>query len=209
MTRISAARRRELLAQAALRVLSREGLGAVTTRAVVAEAGMSLASFHYAYASRDELLHELIGYVVAGEGEAAFLALLDQPAGEEPRDVRDAIRLALAAYLRLVTDDPGREQGMFELTQHALRTPGLDDLPRRQYLGYHELAGELLGVLTRRFDVDWDAPRDDLARFVVVLTDGITLAWLADRDDAAAERAIELATTALLGHVRSVAGAGR
>jgi hypothetical protein len=31
----------------------------------------------------------------------------------------------------------------------------------------------------------------------VTITDGVTLAWLADRDDAAAERTIDLATAAL------------
>jgi hypothetical protein len=32
---------------------------------------------------------------------------------------------------------------------------------------------------------------------LVILTDGITLAWLADRDDAAAERLLELATNSI------------
>jgi hypothetical protein len=44
----------------------------------------------------------------------------------------------------------------------------------------------------------------DLARLLVSFTDGITLAWLADRDDAAAARAIELAAAA----ITSFSGAG-
>ena len=55
MTRIPAAERRAALIDAALRVVSRNGLAQATTRAIVAEAGMSLASFHYAFESRDEL----------------------------------------------------------------------------------------------------------------------------------------------------------
>ena len=40
----------------ALTVIARDGVHAATTRAIVAEAGMALASFHYAFRSRDELI---------------------------------------------------------------------------------------------------------------------------------------------------------
>ena len=55
MPRLAVAERREALIEAALRVTEREGLAGGTTRAIVAEAGMSLASFHYAFSSREEL----------------------------------------------------------------------------------------------------------------------------------------------------------
>ena len=76
MTRIPATERRAALADAALIVIARDGVAAATTRAIVAEAGMPLASFHYAVASRDELLRDVVDLVVAGEGDAAatFLA---------------------------------------------------------------------------------------------------------------------------------------
>ena len=71
MTRIPAAERRAALAAAARTVIARDGLAAATTRAIVAEAGMPLASFHYAVASRDELLRDVVELVVADEGTAA------------------------------------------------------------------------------------------------------------------------------------------
>ena len=40
-----------------------------------------------------------------------------------------------------------------------------------------------------------------MARLAVSLTDGLTLAWLTDRDDAAAARLVDLATDALLTHL--------
>ena len=64
MTRIPAPERRAALARAARTVIARDGLQAATTRAIVAEADMPLASFHYAFASRDELLAELVRRVV-------------------------------------------------------------------------------------------------------------------------------------------------
>jgi AcrR family transcriptional regulator len=197
VSRIPAAERRDALAHAALVVISRDGLAAATTRAIVAEAGMPLASFHYAVGSRDELLRDVVELVVAEEGVAALAPLLAQ-AGS----IREAARLALTGYLEFVRRDPGHEQAMFELTQYALRTPGLDDLPAEQYARYHALAVELLDAATARLHPDWRVPMPDLARLLVSLSDGLTLAWLADRDDEAAARSIELAAEAIAGFAR-------
>ena len=191
MTRIPAAERRAALAHAARIVIARDGLAAATTRAIVAEAGMPLASFHYAVASRDELLRDVVELVVADEGTAAATFL------ETARTPRDAIAKALTGYLDHVRSDPGNEQAMFELTQYALRTPQLSDLPAEQYRSYHALAADLLEAGASALHIEWSIPVPDLARLLVTLTDGLTLAWLADRDDAAALHTIDLATDAL------------
>jgi len=213
VTRVPAARRRELLAAAAVRVLARGGLSAVTTRAVVAEAGMKLASFHYAYDSRTDLLRDLVAGVVAGERESARGGLLEavvrRPVAAEAAshaeadrdaDVTAVIHASLQAYLLLVAQEPGREQGMFELTQHALRDPALSGVARDQYAHYHAVAAELLDLLGDQLGLRWDAPVADLARLLVGLTDGLTLAWLADRDDEATDRTARLAAQMLAAH---------
>ncbi|GAA1904384.1 TetR/AcrR family transcriptional regulator [Lapillicoccus jejuensis] len=213
MPRVPATERRPLLAAAALRVLARDGLAAVTTRAVVAEAGMKLASFHYVYDSRTELLRDLVAGVVEGEREGALAGLADVDlAGLAERPdaaaVEEVLLGCLRGYLALVVADPGREQGMFELTQHALREPTLDGLAGEQYAHYHALVAELLDELGARLGVTWDADLADLARLVVALTDGLTLAWLADRDAEATERTARLAARAVAGHaVLAQAGA--
>lgn len=191
MTRIPAAERRAALASAARTVIARDGLQAATTRAIVAEAGMPLASFHYAVASRDELLRDVVELVVDDEGTAAATFL------EHAKTPREAIRLALQGYLDHVKSDPGNEQAMFELTQYALRTPHLADLPAEQYRSYHLLAAQLLEAGADALHIEWSIPVPDLARLLVTLTDGLTLAWLADRDDAAAARAIDHASDAI------------
>lgn len=193
--RIPATERRSALARAALAVIVRDGVAAATTRAIVAEAGMPLASFHYAVPSREELLRDVIRLVVEGEdaATAASLAL-------EAPDLRSAVRRVLGSYLDLVRADPGREQAMFELTQHALRSPTLADLPAEQYSAYRELVRRLLDDGAARYRVRWTISADDLAGFVVALTDGATLRWLADRDDAAAERLLDLAADAIAAH---------
>jgi len=195
MARMPATERRVALGQAALRVIARDGIHAATTRAIVAEAGMPLASFHYAVSSREELLRDVVDLVVAGEGAAAFNSL----ALEAP-DLRTAVRAVLGSYLDLVRADPGREQAMFELTQHALRSPALADLPAAQYAQYRHLAHQLVDAVGERYSVSWDLEPDDLAGFVIALSDGATLSWLATRDDDAAERLLDLATDAIVAH---------
>lgn len=193
MARMSAAERRTALARAALAVVDRDGVHAATTRAIVAEAEMPLGSFHYAVPSRDELLRDVVELVVEGEGDAARSGLL-----AEASDPQDAVRRTLTAYLDHVRAAPGREQAMFELTQYALRSPELSDLPAEQYRRYHAIAAEVLRTAEAHLGIRWTVAVEQLARLVVTITDGVTLAWLADRDDAAAEATIELAATALV-----------
>jgi DNA-binding transcriptional regulator YbjK len=195
MARMAATERREVLARAALAVIARDGVHAATTRAIVAEAGMPLASFHYAVASRDELLRDVVELVVSSQDSAAFGTLeLDA------RDIRTAIRGVFGSNLEILRADPARQQAMFELTQYALRTPALDGFPDEQYDVYRGLAARLLEAGAVRYRVRWDAPIADLAALAVALSEGATLTWLATRDDAATERLLDLAADAIAAH---------
>jgi len=187
--------RRAALARAALTVLARDGLAAATTRAIVAEAGMSLASFHYAYESRLALLRDVITLVVEGE-RAAVAPLLDL----EPTDLPGLLRAGVAAYADVLRADPGREQGMLELTHLALREPALTGVAQEQYAQYRALVTEMLVIAASRTGMRWRMPAESLARFVVTCMDGLTIGWLVDRDDAALEPQLDMITRALLEH---------
>jgi AcrR family transcriptional regulator len=191
VARMSAADRRTALLEAAFRVIAAEGFAGATTRAIVAEAGMSLASFHYAFESRDAMMRQLIGYVIENQAVAAFSSL------RYGNDLRTAVRDGLQAFFAVVTADPAHEQTMFELMQYSLRTPDLAGLPGEQYSGYRAAVAGLLETAAADTGMTWLLPLDDVARMVVALTDGITLAWLADRDSAAASRVIEFAATSI------------
>lgn len=191
MPRIASTERRALLVQAALRVIAARGVSAATTRAIVAEAGMSLASFHYAFRSHAEMMRELIAHVVQGEATAAFAVL------RPGNDIRTSLRDGLQAFLDYVIADPGHEQVMQELVQFALRTPGLEPLAREQYESYRGAVAELLAEAAAASGVHWSRPVDEVARLVITLTDGVTLAWLADRDAEAAARVLDFAADSL------------
>ncbi len=64
MTYMSQVDRRQQLIEAAIRVLQRDGVGHVTTRAIAAEAGAPLASIHYTFGSKDEIVRAAFEQVI-------------------------------------------------------------------------------------------------------------------------------------------------
>jgi AcrR family transcriptional regulator len=193
MPRLAVEERRAALVEAALRVMVRGGLSAGTTRAIVAEAGMSLASFHYAFSSRDELLRELVHRVVGREFSAATAKM-------RPEDgLAGCLRQAAAGYLEHLEREPGHEQLMLELTLHALRNPTLRALASEQYRAYTEAATRLLEQAAELTGEKWRRPVPELARLLITLVDGATTTWLVDRDTAATRVALGMAVELFVG----------
>lgn len=190
------ARRAELLA-AAVRVMSRDGVAAGTTRAIAAEAGMVLATFHYCFRSRNELLRELIIKLVGIEQEAAWGAM--QPG----LDIGATLRQAVDGYLAHLEQNPGHEQLLIELNHHALRTPELRDLADEQYRQYYESATVLLSGAAEMAGVEWQVEMPMLARLVVTLIDGATTTWLVDHDTVRTREVLDI----VIDHVASLAKA--
>jgi AcrR family transcriptional regulator len=193
MPRIPAAERRVALVLAAVQVIGRGGVSAATTRAIVAEAGMSLASFHYAFTSHDELMAEVVRWVIAEERGAIL------PDDVEAGSLEDVARAGLQRYFDLLRSDPEREQAVNELALYALRTPDMRHLARQQYEGYHALAAAALTFAAEHTGSEWTRPVDEVARLLVALTDGLTLSWLVDRDDTAAAHLIDNAAALVAG----------
>ena len=139
MKRIPPAVRRELLLDAAFRVIARSGVQAATTRAICAEADMPLASFHYVFESQQELMRELVNRVIEGAGDIdRFPELTD--------DMYRNVELMLLSTFEWAADHPNEELAYYELCNYALRTPGMEDFgPRRIDFA--------LGLIVRAFHV--------------------------------------------------------
>jgi AcrR family transcriptional regulator len=185
VSRLSAIERRGLLIEAALRVIATRGVSAATTRAIVGEAGMSLASFHYAFRSHEEMMRSLVEWVIEAESTAAYASIVPGA------DIRDAVRGALAAFFDYVIAEPSQERVMQELLQYCLRTPGLEHLAREQYERYYTSTEQLLAAGALSSGTQWRIPLRDVARLIVAATDGVTLAYLATGDAAAGERVLD------------------
>jgi AcrR family transcriptional regulator len=168
--------RRDELVTAATRVIAREGVAAATTRRIAAEAGLPLGTLHYWFASKDDLLAAVI--------EAALtdleLAAAATQTLKRDRDAPDLLAAFRAAWHVVVTDEPGRQLSLFEMTTMALRTDGMSELAARQYGSYRRTATETVKLWYDKAGVELPGGVEALGQLVQTVFDGTTIAWLAD-----------------------------
>ncbi|WP_202421667.1 TetR/AcrR family transcriptional regulator [Gordonia sp. SID5947] len=200
---MSVEKRRELLLDAAFRVIARDGVDGATTRAICGAAQMTLSTFHYVFDSRDDLLADLVQRGTDIELSVIVEALTSASSDDiEGFDgIRIMLRESLFGYIDGLIDDPDREQAMISLNQYARQTAGLARLGTDMYHRYYEAIAYGLRRGAEQAGVDWDRPTDELAPLVVAATDGITLAYLNTRDREVCERIADATVTLLLGHV--------
>lgn len=168
--------RRALLLDAALRVIARVGIAALTTRAITEEAGMRQGVFHYCFRDKNEMLAELIALTVSRLIEDSSVVNVVKG------DFSATVRFTLRALWTKISATPTSHLALYELTLHAMRDPELAALAQRQYEGYLAAASRLLGTLAQEAGIRWLVPTDTLARTLVTVIDGLGLNWLADRD---------------------------
>ncbi|AZZ82718.1 TetR family transcriptional regulator [Gordonia alkanivorans] len=195
--------RRELLLESAFRVIARRGVDGATTRAICAEAGVTLSTFHYVFATRDELLEALVERGTEKELTAVGAAL-----GEGAQDISPGragvvaiLQSALSAYIDGVQADPDREQAMISLNQYARQTDGLSDLGAQMYLRYYEAIADALDGVAAATGTAWDRASADLAPLVLAATDGITLSFLNIRDRAICDLIADAVVANLSTHI--------
>lgn len=175
MPRMSLQERRQRLIEAAATVVARDGLSAATTRAIVAEAGMPLASFHYAFESHSALMRQVMLKVVSED-----LELIAQVVDGD--NFVDAIERGLNAYLDSLRENAQHEQGLLELFHYALRTPEHRGLATEAIeMTYGGLEAGLQQFATAH-DIRFTVPVRQIAIQLLTLTDGLTLAVLISGD---------------------------
>lgn len=197
MPRMPMAERREALVAAAFRVIAERGVGAATTRAIAAEAGMPLASFHYAFESHTDLMAELIAAVSQSEQQT-----IDELFSMGP-DVLENVRAALQAFITHLVREPDAQRAVLELTQYAMRTEGLEHLAPALHDLYRQRVMAMLSSATD-MGIEWTTPLESIAYQVIVITDGITMAYLVDNDEDAARRSADSLAVAIAGQGRTV-----
>ena len=198
MTRMSAEDRRERLVDAAIAVMTREGVVRATTRAIAAEAEMPLGVFHYAFRSKTELM-EMVTQRIARQSKSG---IDDAVLAGGAVDLHEVTRAGLMAYLEHVVDHPNAHLVPYELTTNALRDPELEGLAAQQYDYYLRENEELLLAAAEVFDVEFVAPLPVVSRWVFSTMDGLALNYLARGDADEARAVVELAASALVGMVR-------
>jgi len=197
--RIAVADRRTALLAAAQRAIAREGVARASTRVIAAEAGMPTASFHYVFDSRVAMLEQLVDAIL--EAQAAAVA----DAVAEAGTLREFAGGALQSWLDRAAADPDAEVALHDVVAFSRSSPELRPLAEAVYARYAASVSGFVAAAEARFAVTWTLPSADVARFVLVLTDGVAARWLVDRDEAAARRSLAIGADALLGLVREAA----
>lgn len=193
MARKSAEIRREELIDAAVRVLLRDGVNGATTRAIAAEAGASLASVHYCFNSREELLEE------AGRRMTDRAVTNVRDAFIDENDLHGTVASLLRAFWQGVEHHPEAELVGYELLQYALRQPGVRELAQHQLAHYLEVQEELLRMVADKVGIAWTVPVDVLARYIHSSLDGLSLSWLVDQDSARCGQVLDLMADYIVG----------
>ena len=154
--------RRELILRAALAVVGRRGIGAVTHRSVAEEAGVPLGSLTYWFASKDDLLREALRLFV--EEEAARLRAVGAGLTDDlaPEDIAERFAAVLDS------SDGDEQLAQFELYLEAARNPALREAAEECFRAYEEVT-----VLALRAAGVEDAERT--AAMFVSLADGLGL----------------------------------
>ena len=109
--RVSAGDRREQLVEAAISRAVREGLAATTVRGIADEAGVSLSTVHYCFASKDDLLRAVARSIAGPLSAPVTTAITEVSQGGErgPGTVEEVLRAAFGAYWAAASSTPGRQ----------------------------------------------------------------------------------------------------
>jgi AcrR family transcriptional regulator len=195
---MSAGDRRELLVEAAIRVMTRDGVARATTRAIAAEAQMPLGVFHYAFRSKQELM-TMVTETIARQSKAEIDAAV---LGEEPPELLDLIVAGLFAYFDHVVDHPHEHLVTYELTTNAIREEELTDVAKRQYGYYLDQNAALLEAVAELMGFEYTEPLPVINRYVFSVMDGLALNFLAKGDEEEARAVVDLLARTLMSLVR-------
>jgi AcrR family transcriptional regulator len=181
---------RNQLISAAIEVVTRDGLGAATTRRISEQAGLPLGTFHYWFSNKEELFECLFEEILKEIEEST--GSVD---GVRPGATPSVLQLFQLAFS--VVSDHGeegikRQMVPYELTMLALRTPAFRDFARRQYELYRQVATNMAGPLLDDIDPRLPGGPDAVIQLVTALFDGLTLAWMADPDGTKPEAVFKL-----------------
>lgn len=192
MVYLDAATRRPQLIAAARAAFARDGVSRSSLRAVAAEADVPLGTLQHVFPTKEQLLRAVVEDVV--EEIADVLA----GTADAEHGLAHAIRTGVTGFWQtLVAGRRDLQVMQYELTLHALRTPGYDDLARRQYARYTEVVADWCARAAGA-DTPPRVTPDRLARLMVAGVDGLILQYASDPDPARAEADVDLLIEALV-----------
>jgi AcrR family transcriptional regulator len=161
--------RREELAAAVWRLASRDGLDAVTLRAVAAEAGWSTGALHHYFADKEELL------LFAFQTVAGRISRRVEAAKATAGEPLELVRALLEIGLPLDAERRDETRLWFAYLGLALTRPPLARAQRLAYRAWRGLVSDALRDAQERGDVDPAVDVEREAAGLVALVDGLAV----------------------------------
>ena len=198
MARVPTAERRLQFVRSAARVIAQDGLAAATTRRIAAEAEAPLASLHYCFHSKDELLQEVYYYLSRDYAQSL-----------PPVAASDAgLKAVVLAHARRIWErmlaEPHEQVTTFELLLRRFRV-GTDEQPkalamnRTMYEGWVKSTCALFESAAAGAGEEVPANLELAARLFISGIDGISMQHLADPDAARSAALVDMLASAVAG----------
>jgi AcrR family transcriptional regulator len=161
--------RREELAAAVWRLASRDGLEAVTIRAVAAEAGWSTGALHHYFTNKEELLLFAFQTVAGRIGRRVAVAR------EEASEPLELVQSLLAVGLPLDEERRAEVRVWFAFLGLALTRPVLARAQRVAYRAWRDLVASALRAAQESGEIDPAGDAEGEAAALVALADGLAV----------------------------------
>lgn len=178
--------RRAELAAAVWRLASRDGLGAVTMRAVAAEAGWSTGAVAHYFADKEDLL------MFAFETVADRVGRRIVRAAERARDPLERLRAQLVEGLPVDAERRAEVRVWFAFLGIAQANPRLAKAGRDAYRVWRDRVAKTLGAAQRQALVDGSIEPAAEAATLIALVDGIAIQASFDPRALSGERQVQL-----------------
>ncbi|MEE1784090.1 TetR family transcriptional regulator [Streptomyces sp. SP17BM10] len=199
MAHVPAAERRPQLVQAALELMSREGIAAGSTRAIAAELGVAQATVHYTFGTKKDLYRAVVEQLTADFiGQVRAASPGDGPFGEQ-------VRTLVHALWDAATGEEGRCVLLSEFGSLAMRDADLQEIMLALQREVEGTATEMLTALAAAHGLTLPMPAREIAVHFLSGFDGLTARYLALGADPAAEpeadtvRALDLLVATTVG----------
>ena len=178
--------RRDRIVEAALQIAAEQGIEHVSLRAAAHLAGISWDTAQEAFDDHADLLRALSVKVTTKNISPDTLSLDAQgPIDEVLAGIAEQVWKALSARrdYQLVS---------FELALVALRRTALRSLVTAQYDKGRAFATTLLTTFAERRGITWSRPIEEISRYTATFLDGVSMAWVVDRDDERAAGQVQM-----------------
>ncbi len=171
--RVSAEERKEQLISATVELMRREGVQSVTMRAIAKEANAPLATAHYCFSDKGELMD------AAAE---AWLKNLSRFSSDVPvhLGLRKAVEQVAEGYWRALEEEPSSILAEIELILWATRNAAASPLAAKIYPAYIVELGSLFSSAAKNSGDRSLLSFETLVRSFLMIYDGAAIQYMTD-----------------------------